>query len=266
MMAFFVYTDVGALPSALVAVSTEITAISAGPIAMPFAATWIWPAGAVRWIGVIADTELDTQGSIAAVVANGIKFNADTYSDGPSDPFGGAPSSANLEYVIWAEGYDGADRLGRISIGGDPSGHYFALDAHYEKFTLGGPSAPVSGSSVSVSSLAVYATSAITVNAHGAIYHDDGAAFTPAGATLIAVTNEVAAFAANAWTTLSFPGLVTLTPGTYWLAIIPETDGPTTNVTLYNGILSSAGGVQTDPGYYTWAPVVSALLKLLKMT
>lgn len=257
-----VYDESGSLPNALLALTNELTVINAGPIALPFPSTWVWPAGAIRWLGMIADTNLTTQSSIAAVVSGGIKFNADTYSDGPTDPFGGSPSSTDLEYVIWAEGYDGAKKLGRISIGGDPTGSYFKLDAHYERFALGGVSAPVGAASqVRVTAIAVYVTSGATVNAHCALYADDGGASgTPAGATLLGVTNQLSSFSANAWHTFSFPvPILIAASGNYWLGVIFDDVGPSTNVTQYNGQLSSAGGAQTTAAFYTWSNPVSAV-------
>lgn len=254
------YTNTASLPDALVAVSDEITAISAGPIAMPFSTPWVWPAGAFRWLGIIGDTRLDTQ-AIVPVVTGGIKFNADTYSDGPSDPFGGAPSSTDLAYVLWAEGYDGAHKLGRISIDGDPVGQYFKLDAHYERFALGGVTAPVgSASTVAVSAISVYATSTVSCNVHCALYADDGGVSGfPTNATLLGVTNALTGFTANSWATFAFPVPIVITAsGNYWLAVIPDAVGPTTNLTRYNGQLSSAGGAQTDAAFYTWSNPVSA--------
>jgi hypothetical protein len=250
-----VYSDNAGVPDALLHVTDEITFINNSAVAMPFSTPWTWTAGTTLWLGVIADSGAASTQFICPSLTGGILYNSNSYASGPSNPYG-TPSVADFVYVIWAEGYDGSNKLGRISIGGFTGGNYLKLDAHYERFQLGGvPSAPMGvAASVSVSQIQVYITATLGgVNSHCAIYADDGGGSgTPGTATLLGVSNALSAFVANTWHVYTFSSPIVLAAGHYWLAFITDLSGGTTNVTNWNGELSSAAAAQTDASFYTW--------------
>ena len=89
-----IYSDNSGSPDALVAVSDEVTAISLGWnfFALPSRVTL---AAGDYWLGIIADTQLNTSAESGATS----RYSSDTYSDGPSDPFGSATTSSYLRPI-----------------------------------------------------------------------------------------------------------------------------------------------------------------------
>lgn len=203
-----IYSDNAGSPNALLATSDERTGVTGGWDVFTFSSPLVVEAGSYIWIGVIADATA-TGSNNRTAAAGTIKYNADTYSDGPSATFG-TPTNASFEYPIFAEGDDGTLRFGRASVDSG-SGNYQPDREHGEKVVLGG------ASSVSVVSISTYVkTTSATVKCKAAIFNDSG----DAPATKVAQTVEVTGATANSWLTLSFATPVTLAPGTYWLCFI----------------------------------------------
>ena len=80
-----IYSDNAGEPDALIAVTNELVGTVVGWNALPFASYVSLLAGDY-WLGLIGTENVSTY---SQYVANGtLKYNADTYADGPSDPFG----------------------------------------------------------------------------------------------------------------------------------------------------------------------------------
>lgn len=222
----FAYEDSAGVPGALVAVTDEIFAINGGTTPFPFSTPWVWPAGAFRWLGVISPEGFSSTHQNSTGGAS-IFFNTDPYTGSlPSNPFGAASSVTPFEYRFWVDCHDSQHRFGRISIRdwrASPAGVYWHYNPHYEKFVLD------EAVSVRVTSMSTHVfTTDAGVTGHAAIYLNDGAggpsASGPIGATLVAQTNDVVGATANTWVTFPFATGVVLAPGTYWLAVIFDTD------------------------------------------
>jgi len=92
-----IYADSNGAPGALLATSNEVSGVTAGWTTLGFASNVTLAAGDY-WIGVIADTTMLTDGW-GSTGEN--RYNADTYSDGPADPFG-TPTSSTTRKPIYA--------------------------------------------------------------------------------------------------------------------------------------------------------------------
>ena len=226
----FAYDDVAGAPTNLVAVTDEQTSIpgAGGSVDFTFTAPWVWPAGASRWLGVISpegassNRQNTTGGMDPAAVVN---YNTDPYTGSlPSNPFGTPSTVSPFEYRFWVDCYDAQLRFGQVqprdSRGNSPQGVYWHYNPHFDLFTVG------EIVNVTVSSLSVIVTQTSGgATIYGAIYNNNGGGGSPIdGATLVAATTPLVGITANVWTVLSFPTPPVLTPGTYWLAIISDTD------------------------------------------
>jgi PKD repeat protein len=98
-----IYADSGGNPGALLGTSNEVT-ITAGQawgwVNFSFPAAVAVPAGTV-WMGYIAGSANNLTLLRYSSVANDLKYGADAYADGPSDPFG-SPSTAGYHYSLYA--------------------------------------------------------------------------------------------------------------------------------------------------------------------
>lgn len=222
----FAYTDTAGAPDALVEVTNERTTVIAGtniPTPFTFVNPWTWPAGALRWLGVVSP-EGHSSIKQRATVGKTVNYNTDPYTASlPSNPYGTPSTVSPFEYRFWVECHDSQHRFGRISTQntlGSGNGTYWHYNPHFEKFTLS------EAVSVSVTSMSAYVlTTSSGAILHCAIYNDNGAGSPhPIGATLVAQTNDLTGAVSGTWATFTFPGPVTLAPGTYWLAIISDTD------------------------------------------
>lgn len=201
-----IYSDLSGVPDALLGASAERVGIVGGFNTLTFSSPVTVPAGAFVWIGVISDTQMMCSTCLSS---GAIKYNADTYSDGPASTFGAA-STAAFTYRMWVEGDDGTTRLGRASVDAVP-GNYQPDREHGEPFVLGGTQ------SVSVTSISTYVnTTSATVKSKAAIFNDSGGL----PSTKVAQTVEVTGSTANSWLTLNFSAPVTLAPGMYWLCFV----------------------------------------------
>lgn len=200
-----IYSDNAGSPDSLLASSDEKVGITTGYNTITFSTPYVIGIGEFVWIGVISDTM-----RLASCISTGsIKYNSDTYSDGPSATFG-APSTANFTYPMWVEGDDGTARLGRASVDTVP-GNYQSDREHGEPFILGGSQA------ASISSISTYVnTASATVKMKAAIFNDNAGL----PSTKVAQTNEVTGTLANSWVVLNFPTAQEISPGTYWLCFI----------------------------------------------
>lgn len=94
-----IYSDNAGEPDALIAVTDEVVGVYANQLlALPFS-TPVNLSSGDYWLGFICDTYLKMQAS--SVTSGFNKYNADTYSDGPTDPFG-SYSSSNYHRIFYA--------------------------------------------------------------------------------------------------------------------------------------------------------------------
>lgn len=111
-----VYLDSAASPVALVGYSVDATIADAAPYGwVDFVFPGLPPVtgGVTYWLCLIGGPPQD--GSQIRAFANGtVKFNADTYADGPSNPFGAPSTVPSFHYSIYATVTAGA-RRSRIS-------------------------------------------------------------------------------------------------------------------------------------------------------
>jgi PKD repeat protein len=98
-----VYTDSGGNPGTLLGQSAELT-INAGRawgwVDFTFSGGVAIPAGTV-WIGFIGATKNDLTQIRYDAVSNDLKYNTNTYTNGPSSPFG-SPRTSSKHYSIYA--------------------------------------------------------------------------------------------------------------------------------------------------------------------
>ena len=103
-----IYSDNGGVPDALIAVTDETVGWEAyGPIVLSFSSPVSLSAGNY-WIGFIADSTIYIWCS--NYVLNSVLYNSDTYSDGPSDPFG-STSGTYYKHIVYASD-DGVPVMG----------------------------------------------------------------------------------------------------------------------------------------------------------
>lgn len=227
-----IYSDSAGSPNTLLATSNELVGIASGWNSLTFPTPLSVANNAYVWIGVISDTAAN---SVYCLASGEIKYNANTYSSGPSSTFGSS-SSASFTYPMFVLGDDGSLAFGRASIDSVP-GNYQPDREHGDKFTLGG------SSSVSVSSISTYVnTTSATVKSKAAIYTNSGGL----PGALIAQTVEVVGSTANSWLTLNFSSPPTLTPGDYWLCFIADTNLVTPTIPVSGNIV--VDGLVTEAG------------------
>lgn len=116
-----IYADSAGTPGALVAVTLErnVSPLDAGSVDLLLAIPQVIEEG-TYWIGFIAGGPDD--GAVSGAkddVANARKYSADTYSDGPSDPFGAVDGTDSYEFTVYVVGTVAAttmppQRLGRV--------------------------------------------------------------------------------------------------------------------------------------------------------
>jgi len=259
-----VYSDNAGVPDALLQVTNAEASTSALTV-FTFPTPWVWTSGTFLWLGFIADTMFASALGMAANVANAVLFNADPYVSGPSNPFG-AFSMANFYYRVYASGYDNQFKLGRVSTDdgrdvGHAVGQYFKWDPHFDKFTLGGDSASLAGSTNAVvTSIWVFYTNTNAIaNAHCALYNADGGnPFVPIACTLVGVTNDVLGVVPG-WNEYTFPTPLIVPAGDYWLGICTDDDTVFCNVCSQEQFLSTAGGTGASVTFYTFpTPIPTA--------
>lgn len=246
-----IYSDNGGAPGELLAVSNERIGIPTGHWAsLSFATPFLIPRDTYVWFGVIADTMLsDLQCSSVGV----IHYNANNYSDGPSQSFGTA-TTAPYTYRMFLEGEDDTASFGRRSIDitgiASNDGNYQPDREHADRVFLDSPG------SVNVTSISTYIRNTVpTVKSKAAIYSDN------AGypGTKLAQTEEVMGSTAGTWLTLSIPGGVILSPGTYWLAFV-SSENLTTAVIPYSGALIVDGPMTEANAFYSTYPTGSPVV------
>jgi hypothetical protein len=211
-MKAIIYSDVSSAPSALLATSTEMVNPATGYNTLTFPTPLAVANSAYIWIGVIGDTT-STSGS-TSLASGQIDYNANTYTSGPSNPFGAGPTTAAFTYVEWVEGDDGGLTLGRASVDAGTGTVYVANTETADQFTLGG-SASYNATSISVR----IGTTSATANCIAGIYSDSSGV----PGTLLGTTAQVTGTTTGTWLTLTFGTPVTLSPGTYWLAFLSDT-------------------------------------------
>jgi len=105
-----IYADNAGEPGALIATTVERVGVDVAWNVLTFASAVALSPG-FYWLGVIANTNLTANG----MGTTGInRTNADTYSDGPANPFG-TPTTATAERPIYAAKFE-PDTPGKTSI------------------------------------------------------------------------------------------------------------------------------------------------------
>jgi hypothetical protein len=238
----FAYTDNAGSPDALVAVTNERTTI-VGLTPFTFTTPWVWPNNAWRWLGIVSP-EGYSSASQRNTTGKTVNYNTDPYTGSlPANPFGTPSTVAPWEYRFWVEVRDSQLRFGRISTQNmaGTTGVYWNYNPHFDRFVLD------EVVNVNVTSMSAFVTTTSSgAKGHCGIYKDDGS-FGPG--TLVAQSNDTTGFTANTWANFTFPATVTLTPGTYWLAIIFDTD-INTPIINNNGHLISSIGTGGDPAWF----------------
>jgi hypothetical protein len=95
-----IYADSAGSPGTLLATGDEQIGVATGINTLTFSTTYTMLNGYYYWIGVISDSMVTNN---SGDLSGGIKYNANTYTDGPSDPFG-SPTTADYSYRMWVEG------------------------------------------------------------------------------------------------------------------------------------------------------------------
>jgi hypothetical protein len=206
-----VYSDSAGSPGTLLTSSAERVGVGTGWESFTLSPPVAIAAGAAVWLGVIADATLNCY---LCTPGGAIRYNSDSYADGPAATFGAASTTA-FTYPVFVTGDDGLARFGRAtgSLGG--SGNYQPDREHIDRFTL------ATAGSVVVQSISTYVqTTSASVKSKAAIFAD--ASGSPG--TLVAQTEEVTGSTSGAWLMLPFAAPPTLTPGTYWLAFVADTN------------------------------------------
>ena len=222
-----IYSDNAGEPDALIGTSDERIGTANGWNSLSFSTLVDIPNNDYIWIGVIADALIYSSG--CSLLTGGIRYNADTYADGPTDPFGAA-STTGYVYAVFVEGDDGQLRFGRSAVDGG-AGNYQPDREHGEPFVLGGTR------NVSVESISTYInTTSATVKSKAAIFTDSSGS----PGTKIAQTEEVTGATSGAWLTLNFTSPPELSPGTYWLCFISSVNLATPTIAV-SGLLMADG-------------------------
>ena len=245
-----IYSDNAGSPDVLLATSNEKVGVASYWDGLTFPTPLLIAAGDYVWFGVISDTMCVSDKCLSGGT---ILYNSNTYTSGPSSTFGSA-TSASYTYRMFLEGEDTTASFGRRSIditsiaSGD--GNYQPDREHIEKCVLGG------AASVNVTSISTYIrNTSATAKSKAAIYADSAGY---PGAKL-AQSVEVTGSTADTWLTLSIPGGLFLSPGTYWIGFITS-ENLTTPVIPFTGHLIVDGPMTEasafDPTYPTGSPVV----------
>lgn len=96
-----IYSDNVGYPDSLLAVSQTVTSVYKGWIVFQLSSPVFLTAG-VYWLGLHSDTWIDScEGSY---ISNSTYSLADTYADGPSDPFGVGGNSGSYAKPVYASG------------------------------------------------------------------------------------------------------------------------------------------------------------------
>lgn len=251
-----IYSDNAGSPDQLLATSNERIGIANTWNQLTFGTPLVIENNAYVWFGVISDTMLT---STKCTSGGTIKHNSNAYTSGPSATFGAA-STAAFTYRMFLEGEDGTLSFGRRSIddtGVAPGdGNYQPDREHCEKVTLGG------SESVNVTSISTYITNtSASVKTKAAIYSDNSGY----PGTKLAQTSEVTGSTANTWLELPIPGGVSVAPGTYWLAIITDTN-LTTPVIPFSGALIVDGPMTEADAFPSTYPVGAPVVVLDPIT
>ena len=229
-----VYSVSGGEPDALVAASSEVVGICANAWnQFNFSDTPI--SAGDYYIGYI----IDTSSIILATQASGgtSRYNADTYSDGPADPFGSCTTATN-EGCFYIE----SPPLDSVRLGNNiPGTSYGALSANTKfasKFTIYGGSVSISAGHVILDS---HTSASTTGKMKLVIYSADGAA-----SALVATSNEIIGWSAGAQRLDFTFSPFSATPGDYYIGPIADTGGTyhpltTTSQSIYNADTYSDG-------------------------
>jgi RHS repeat-associated protein len=211
-----IYADSGGSPGKLLATGTEVTykgdVNGSGWLELPLASAVELNPG-TYWIGFIDGSETEGMGYKYDEVANSRAYNTNTYSSGPTNPFGTA-SKDSEQASIYAT-YTPAPVFGKTSVGASTDNGMFANYKIAHKATLSAPGA--------VTKLTLYAVPGVNSpsaqSLKAVIYADSEGS----PGELLGTGTEVT-YKGNVngsgWLELPFASPVKLTTGTYWIGFI----------------------------------------------
>jgi RHS repeat-associated protein len=218
-----VYADSEGSPGKLLATGSEVTykgnVNGSGWFELPLASPLELNPG-TYWIGFIDGNETEGMGYKYDESSNSRAYNTNTFSSGPTNPFGTATKDSE-QASIYAT-YTPIPVFGKTSVGAISDNGMFANYKIVHKATLSAPGA--------VTKLTLYAIPGVkspsAQSLKAVVYADSGGS--PGG--LLATGTEVS-YKGNVngsgWFELPFASAVQLTTGTYWIGFIDgsETEG-----------------------------------------
>jgi RHS repeat-associated protein len=218
-----IYADSEGSPGKLLATGTEVKykgdVNGSGWFELPLASSVELNPG-TYWIGFITGSETEGMGYKYDEVANSRAYNTNTYSSGPSDPFGTATKDSE-QASIYAT-YTPTPAFGKTSVGAHEDNGMFANYKIVHKATLSAPGA--------VTKLTLYAVPGVksptAQSLKAAIYADSEGS----PGELLGTGTEVkykGDVNGSGWFELPFASPVKITTGTYWIGFITgsETEG-----------------------------------------
>jgi hypothetical protein len=218
-----IYSDSEGSPSKLLATGTEVKykgdVNGSGWLELPLASSIELNPG-TYWIGFITGSETEGMGYKYDEVASSRAYNANTYSSGPTNPFGAATKDAE-QASIYAT-YTPVPVFGKTGVGAKFDNGMFANYKIVHKATLSAPGA--------VTKLTLYAIPGVkspSPQALKAVIYSDSEG---SPSELLATGTEVS-YTGNVngsgWFELPFASPVKLVTGTYWIGFITgsETEG-----------------------------------------
>jgi hypothetical protein len=202
------------VPSAILGTTNELTFTSssaAGWYHLTFPAPLQLAAGEY-WIGVISGASKHVAGYRYDNVENARDYNANTYTSGPSDPFGLVRRDDEQMSLYATYTVTGPPQFGKASVG-ESSDRAGAERKRVNRYAL-----PIAGS---VSKLSVYLAPTATEGQQalrGVIYADASGA----PHALLAVSEQLTFTSSNSagWYDLAFSSPVKLAAGNYWIGFL----------------------------------------------
>jgi hypothetical protein len=234
-----VYQDSGGNPGALLGVSYEVT-ITAGRafgwVVFPFLVPIPVHPSEPIWIGFIASTTSDLTQAKYTAQTGGLRYNSNTYSSGPSDPFGTA-TTTNKHYSLYAT-------VDQPTIFGDttPGASWDALPANTKR------AAKFTATAGSVTKVDAYVSGSSTNGSQAikaVIYSDSGGS----PQTLLGTSNAVTVTKNQTarWVDFTFPSPVSVSAGSLWIGFIANTTSGIARIAY----TSSTGGLRFNNDTYS---------------
>ncbi len=241
-----IYADSGGAPGALLGTTRQLAFSStqaAGWYDLSFPSALSLPAGKY-WIGVITGGSSDVAGFRYTSVSGSRDYDANSYTAGPSDPFGAFSTDGEQMslYATYTSGSPPSATFGTTTVGAS----YDAFAADRKR--VNAYSLPVTGS---VSKLSVYLYPwgpSGQQEIEGVVYADAGGA----PGALLGATGQLAFSSTQAagWYDLKFSSALSLPAGKYWIGVIT---GASSDVAGFRYV-SVSGSRDYDANSYSAGP------------